>query len=183
MDEVPGGHIIFVQSSWWPYHFCANQPSQELGPSTIDTFWICLNLNPVIDANHEESETFACRRGIRQGCNLCPLPFSLFINDLDHFLTDNNSGSIELVQTQLHLLFADDLVLLASYSSELQTQYSINLLENFCKTSKLSPRKFWEFLSFLGRFCGYFRPYRRLELEHFDHAFATNLRVRIVRSL
>ena len=23
---------------------------------------------------------------------------------------------------------------------------------------------------------GYFKPYRRLELEHFDHAFATNLR-------
>ena len=33
------------------------------------------------------------------------------------------------------------------------------------------------------RFCGYFRPYCRLELEHFDHAFATNLRARIVRSL
>ena len=37
------------------------------------------------------------------------------------------------------------------------------------------PHKILEFLSFLGRFCGYFRPYRRLELEHFDHAFATNL--------
>ena len=49
--------------------------------------------------NHEESETFACRRGIRQGCNLSHL-FSLFINDLDQFLTDNNSGSVELVQTQ-----------------------------------------------------------------------------------
>ena len=49
--------------------------------------------------NHEESETFTCRRGIRQGCNLSHL-FSLFINDLDQFLTDNNSGSIELVQTQ-----------------------------------------------------------------------------------
>ena len=21
--KVPGGHIIFVQSSWWPHHFCA----------------------------------------------------------------------------------------------------------------------------------------------------------------
>ena len=30
---------------------------------------------------------------------------------------------------------------------------------------------------------GYFKPYRRLELEHFDHAFATNLRARSVRSL
>ena len=45
------------------------------------------------------------------------------------------------------------------------------------------PQKILEFLSFLGRFWGYFRPYRRLELEHFDNAFATNLRARSVRSL
>ena len=45
------------------------------------------------------------------------------------------------------------------------------------------PQKTLEFLSFIGRFWGYFRPYRRLELEHFDHAFATNLRARSVRSL
>ena len=38
------------------------------------------------------------------------------------------------------------------------------------------PQKILEFLIFLGRFWGYFRPYRRLELEHFDNAFATNLR-------
>ena len=38
-----------------------------------------------------------------------------------------------------------------------------------------------EFLSFLCR--SILGPYRRLELEHFDHAFATNLRARSVRSL
>ena len=38
-------------------------------------------------------------------------------------------------------------------------------------------------LSFLGRFWGYVRPYCCLELEHFDNAFATNLRARSVRSL
>ena len=42
--------------------------------------------------------------------------------------------------------------------------------------SSLVPRPRLEFLSFLGRFCSYFRPYRRLELEHFNHAFAMNLR-------
>ena len=49
-----------------------------------------------ICVNHEESKSFAFRRGIRQGCNLSPILFSLFINDLDQFLTDNNSGSIKL---------------------------------------------------------------------------------------
>ena len=37
---------------------------------------------------------------------------------------------------------------------------------------EMLPQKILEFLSFLGRFWGYFRPYRRLELEHFDNAFA-----------
>ena len=45
------------------------------------------------------------------------------------------------------------------------------------------PPKILKFLSFLGRLWGYFRPYHRLELEHFDNAFATNLRARSVRSL
>ena len=44
------------------------------------------------------------------------------------------------------------------------------------------PQKILKFLSFLGRFWGYFRPYRPLELEHFDNAFATNMRARSVRS-
>ena len=44
------------------------------------------------------------------------------------------------------------------------------------------PQKILKLLSFLGPFWGYFRPYRRLELEHFDNAFATNMRARSVRS-
>ena len=90
-----------------------------------------------ICVNHEESNPFACRRGIRQGCNLSPLLFSLFINDLDQFLKDNNSGSIELLQTHLCLLlFAGDHVLLVP--SPLELQSSINLLDNYFKASKLS---------------------------------------------
>ena len=60
----------------------------------------------------------------------------------------------------------------AAYSTEMKKQ-----LGGF---GGCLPRKF---LSFLGRFWGYFRPYRCLELEHFDNAFATNLRARSVRSL
>ena len=38
------------------------------------------------------------------------------------------------------------------------------------------PQKLLGFLSFVGQFWGYFRQYRRLELEHFNNAFAMNLR-------
>ena len=52
---------------------------------------------------------------------------------------------------------------------------STKMQKQLGRSGECSPRKFWEFLSFLGRFCGYFRPYRCLELEHFNHAFAANL--------
>ena len=44
------------------------------------------------------------------------------------------------------------------------------------------PQKILEFLSFIDRFWGYFRPHRHLELEHFDHAFTTNIQIAILRS-
>ena len=46
---------------------------------------------------------------------------SLFINDLETYLTSNESGNFTLSSLQTHLLlFADDLVLLADSHSGLQ---------------------------------------------------------------
>ena len=44
---------------------------------------------------------------------------------------------------------------------------SMEMQKQLAGSGGIFPRKFWNFLSFLGRFCGYFRPYRRLELKHF----------------
>ena len=54
--------------------FFANQPSQEPGPSSIDTFWICLNLNPIIDQSIRHSGTlpyFVRHSGIRHSGVRC----------------------------------------------------------------------------------------------------------------
>ena len=84
-------------------------------------------------ANGTMSPTFHCSKGVRQGCNLSPLLFSLFISDLESHLSANNSGSIHLGSKKAHLLlFADDLALLADSHSGLQT--SIDLLEEYCLT-------------------------------------------------
>ena len=69
---------------------------------------------------------------MRQGCNLSPLLFSLYINDLETYLATNIAGSITLsnLKAQL-LLFADDLVLLADSESGLQN--SMDRLDEFVR--------------------------------------------------
>ena len=65
---------------------------------------------------------------MRQGCNLSPLLFSLFMNDLEGFLKSHSSGFCTLNNCMLQLMmFADDLVLLADTSNGLQE--SINRSE------------------------------------------------------
>lgn len=84
-----------------------------------------------VTLNSDTSEEFLYRKGVRQGCNLSPLLFSLFIHDLEKYLVENNSGSIEINSTNLHLLlFADDLVLLADTPAGLQK--SIQILGDYC---------------------------------------------------
>ena len=84
-----------------------------------------------VTLNSDTSEEFLYRKGVRQGSNLSPRLFSLFIHDLEKYLVENNSGSIEINSTNLHLLlFADDLVLLADTPAGLQK--SIKILGDYC---------------------------------------------------
>ena len=74
---------------------------------------------------------------MRQGCNLSPLLFTLFMNDLDGFLESHSSGSCILNNCRLRLMmFADDIVLLADSAKGLQE--SINRLEEFYRNWDLS---------------------------------------------
>ena len=60
-------------------------------------------------------------RGVKQGCPLSPLLFSLYINDIPS-VTDGIEGAVtgsEGVQVS-HLLYADDLTLLSNVPDQLQ---------------------------------------------------------------
>ena len=67
------------------------------------------------------SEPFPHTKDVQQGCNLSPLLFSLFMNDLEGFLKSHSSGFCTLNNCMLQLLmYADDLVLLADTANALQ---------------------------------------------------------------
>ena len=81
------------------------------------------NIKSCVQVNGEYSAFFQCNLGVRQGDNLSPFLFSLYLNDLEHFLVSNgfrgvtcaSSEDIEHAQILLKLftlLYADDTILI-----------------------------------------------------------------------
>ncbi len=99
----------------------------------------------------DQSSFFASNVGVRQGENLSPLLFALFLTDLVPFLAGKFSGLTELcnvirdslsdeeveVYMKLYvLLYADDTIVLAESPQELQT--ALNAMHAYCNTNKLT---------------------------------------------
>lgn len=73
------------------------------------------------------SEAFETREGVRQGCLLSPVLFSLFLNDLH----DSLPGGINVAGVNIKvLLYADDLVIISESSDGLQ--HMINAFFEYC---------------------------------------------------
>ena len=81
-------------------------------------------------------------QGLRQGENLSPILFSLYLNDLENYLLTNGSPFLEINNNELDvylklivLLYADDTVVFAS-SEETMLQ-SLELFANFATNGNL----------------------------------------------
>lgn len=92
------------------------------------------------------SEYFPCNVGVRQGESLSPLLFSLYINDLEHFLKEQDVEGLKTVSDDIEIeldyylklfliLYADDTALLAESKNDLQKQ--LDSLYNYCELWKL----------------------------------------------
>ena len=96
------------------------------------------------------SATFVCNVGVRQGENLSPVLFALFLNDLSESLSHSYSGldflcekvktflsddDIEVYLKLFILLYADDTIIMAENPIELQKALDSMLL--YCKTWNL----------------------------------------------
>ena len=100
------------------------------------------NIKSCVQVNGQKSDYFSCYTGVRQGENLSPLLFALYLNDLESFLKYNHVNNLKLndnifdqfLKIQI-LLYADDTVLLSDNADGLQ--YSLNCLARYCEHWKL----------------------------------------------
>ena len=85
------------------------------------------------------TEYFDCLSGVRQGCVLSPLLFSIFLAELQAELTRSGSRGIDICADPigvLLLMYADDIALVSDSVADLQKK--INCLEQYCKDWGLS---------------------------------------------
>ena len=100
------------------------------------------NIKSCVSTNGNISEYFLSVNGVRQGENLSPFLFALFINDIEEFLIQYGCDPIEIPDSDLNtflklliILYADDTVLFAKSKQNLQK--CLDGLEQYCDKWKL----------------------------------------------
>ena len=94
------------------------------------------NVKSQIKVNTNLSKKIEILNGTRQGCNLSPNLFKLYINDLPKALNSCHSDPVRLYDIFINvLMYADDIVILSTSKSGLQ--HCLNILNQYCKKWKL----------------------------------------------
>ena len=105
-----------------------------------------IGIKSTIKISGMSSDFFTCNVGVRQGENLSPFLFALYINDLEYFLqekgivglqsiTDAIEDELMLYLKLLILLYADDTVIMAESADDLQN--ALNEFFVYCTNWKL----------------------------------------------
>ena len=89
-----------------------------------------------IKLNNMQTEEFSLSSGVKQGDNLSPTLFNLFLNDLAVGIKRLNDGVLVDDMCVSILLYADDIILLAPEENKLQNQ--LDYLYEWCKKWRMS---------------------------------------------
>ena len=90
------------------------------------------NVESCVIVDGESSEWFESQMGVRQGCILSPVLYSIFMNVFALELLRCGVGGVMVVGEWLRiLLFADDIVLFAENAEQLQLM--LDVLSEYCK--------------------------------------------------
>ena len=93
------------------------------------------NVKCCIRINNRNTDLFEVSTGVKQGCLLSPILFSMYINDLTFELKNSGFG-IDINGEKIPLLlYADDLVLLVDSGEHLQQL--LNIINTWCSKSKI----------------------------------------------
>ena len=97
-----------------------------------------------ITVNGNSSGFFSCEKGVKQGENLSPLLFAIYLNDLETYLDLYNYKGVEigihdenvLIFLKLFvILYADDTIILSDDAKHFQDM--LNVFNEYCKNWKL----------------------------------------------
>ena len=148
------------------------------------------SVKAMVKHGFEKSSEINCPRGVRQGCLLSPLLFSLLVAEIAYQVAEGGRAGYQLVpgaQEIFALLFADDMVLLSLTPIGLQTQINnlkraaeaIGLIVNLEKSKILVYRKG----GFLGKQEKWFFGNEKMEVlnsyKYLGYTMTTKLSIEI----
>ena len=98
------------------------------------------NAKSHVSVGNNMSDSFPCQVGVRQGENLSPLLFAVYLNDSKTFLREKYNGLTKITDSVQHelnmffkifcLLYADDTLILAENPMDLQK--ALDGLHSYC---------------------------------------------------